>query len=563
MERPPVPPVPPMTPSEPTSPVPPEGRPSTGQQVAAAASGLAVAIGAAVAVLDASPLLLSLAWAAAAALAWGRPMLGPGPWSLGLLLVSFVAVLTGIAARLGVEAPGTLPLPILFTIALLGLIVWSTLLLAPGRAGPPHAANHAARLIGAGVALLGAPLAWLGRATAVDVALLGLLGLSIAAAAGFDLRPNPDAASRRKEEGRQPARWGVAAALVVVLGLLGAAVLFGLDLSQYLEQARDRPALLLPPVAILVVLAAGIAVAWRELRQQDEEILRPLQTPRERREAIIMGIAVAGGLLIAALAAAIHQGWVTILPAYRWVDVLGVAVLVAIGPPGALVAARARRIQAMEESFPDLLRDLAGSHEGGLTLPQAVAVAARGDYGPLSEEIGHMAEQLDWNVRFREAFARFGDRVNTSLVRRSVHLVLEAERTGGNTVQVLLAAARDARDVKSMERERRLSLGVYTLILHTTFLVFLGVVAVLYARFVPQMLASYEATQSANAARTLFSSAGVTLHDYRAFYFLAAIMQAIGGGLIAGLMATGRAAQGLQHSFWMVAAAVATFGLFI
>jgi hypothetical protein len=52
-----------------------------------------------------------------------------------------------------------------------------------------------------------------------------------------------------------------------------------------------------------------------------------------------------------------------------------------------------------------------------------------------------------------------------------------------------------------------------------------------------------------------------TLESCRVFYFLAALVQGVGNGLVAGTMGSGRVQSGLRHSFVMVLAACAVFAL--
>jgi flagellar protein FlaJ len=227
--------------------------------------------------------------------------------------------------------------------------------------------------------------------------------------------------------------------------------------------------------------------------------------------------------------------------------------MAALGPYGFYAASRHRRVKRLEERFPDFLRDIAASRKAGLTLTAAVTIASRGEYGALTPEIVKMADQLSWDVPFEEALQRFGDRVRTPLVQRAVSLVVEAGRSGGNVTEVLLAAARDAREIKNLENERHVTMGLYTVVIYVTFLVFLGVAAVLYATFIPNILHSSSAASAAGArgfAGVRFTA--LSLEDYRVFYFLAALVQGMGNGFVAGMFGSGKYLDGLRHAFVMV-----------
>ncbi len=331
-------------------------------------------------------------------------------------------------------------------------------------------------------------------------------------------------------------------------------IVFGAGALGAVQQVTSNRSILLLLLLIVLAAGAGLAMSLVISRQEDRVVLYRQQTPKEKREQIIL-VAVSAllAILFAFSAFALKNGSnVLSLPQHRWLDLASLAVLSAVGPVGFHASTKHRRTREMELRFPDFLRDLASSHKGGLTLVQAVHVAARGEYGALSAEVKKMADQLSWNVGFEEAFERFGERVATPLTQRTVSLVLEAGRSGGNTTDILLAAARDAREIKTLEKERRLSMGVYTTVIYVTFLVFLFVVGVLYDQFVPQILNAGQAVADSDLADVGLSLTGVDIDDYRTFYFTAGVVQAIGNGMMAGLMGSGRGVLGLRHAFIMV-----------
>ncbi len=306
----------------------------------------------------------------------------------------------------------------------------------------------------------------------------------------------------------------------------------------------------------MAMLGASVA-AWRLARRNDDMPLYQAQSlARDRTATTLLAVSMVLSTTIAvfAMLARLEKGPTWLAPTAS-VDLFVLALIVAIGPYGAYAAREYARVRRMEERFPDLLRDLASSHQGGLTLPHAVEVAAQGDYGDLSPEIRHMSRQLSWDVPFGDALTDLATRVSTPLVRRAVHVILEADRSGGNTSDVLLAAARDAREIKNLENERRVNMTLYTMILYITFGVFLVVTAILYGQFVPQIITSAEAT----AGTPGLDIDAASKEEYRTFYYLAAVVQAVGTGIVAGKMGTGRVVLGLPHSTAMVAIAAGVF----
>lgn len=314
--------------------------------------------------------------------------------------------------------------------------------------------------------------------------------------------------------------------------------------------------------ALLVSLGASILLS----RTDDEHTLfKRKRSSQERLEITILAISLSiTAVLLAAAAVLFTTGD---LPGFdmgrdRWLDFMAFGLLTALGPYGFYYRHQQSRIRQLEERFPDFLRDLAASRKAGLTLTSAVKVAARGEYGALTPDIQKMADQLAWNVPFSEALDEFADRVDTPLVRRAVSLINEASRSGGHVTDVLEAAARDAREIKNLENERKLNMGLYTAIIYIAFLVFLGVAATLYGTFIPEVLKTTgDAQGAAGQGFGGVSFTTLSLSDFRTFYFIASITQAGGNGAIAGMMESGKPRAGMVHAFIMVLMTYAVFTL--
>jgi archaeal flagellar protein FlaJ len=348
-------------------------------------------------------------------------------------------------------------------------------------------------------------------------------------------------------------------------------VVFGVGVTSFAQELAGSPALLGVLTFLVLAFFATVAASFSLARgERGETPLFRRKSDRKRlREHWILGVSagVATALLVPAFL--LFQGYTVYgIQSDAWIDLVCAAVLIAIGPYGFYQSREHRRIRQLEERFPDFLRDIASSHKGGLTLSHAALIAARGEYGPLTPEVKKMADQLQWNVSFNEALQRFADRVQTPLVQRAVMLILQANKSGGATTEVLLAAARDAREIKTLETERRLSMSLYTVVIYVTFFVFLGVVSILYSQFIPQLVASSEAaaklaTSGGASIPGISSGAGLKLYDFQLFYFLAALVQGVGDGIVAGLMGQGKAVLGLRHAFLMVLLSYVVFRLLL
>lgn len=242
--------------------------------------------------------------------------------------------------------------------------------------------------------------------------------------------------------------------------------------------------------------------------------------------------------------------------------IAALAVLVSTGPVAYFSLVRARHDRAVEERFPDLLRDLNESYAAGMTMAQSIRVASRGDYGRLNPEIRRMAHQLSWGTTFPDALRLFSERVGTPLVTRAVSLIIKATQAGGNVKDVLAAAARDSREIKALEADRRLSMALYVIVIYVAFGVFLGVTAALQGLLIPSVLGSTGQISGSGVA-ALNVQSGLTMVDFQFVFFGVGIIQALGSGIVAGVMSEGNIAAGLKHSAIMVAITALVLGVLL
>ncbi len=234
------------------------------------------------------------------------------------------------------------------------------------------------------------------------------------------------------------------------------------------------------------------------------------------------------------------------------------AILVTIGPFGFYEYSRYRKMNLIEERFPEFLRDLAESRKAGMTMARAVEMAAKGDYGYLTPEIKKMAVQISWGLPFSEALKRFGENIKTPLIQRTTAMVVKASEAGGKIADVIEAAAKNVREIKILQAERRTEMKMYLMIIYISFFVFLSVIIALSSMFLPKL---YEA--SAGAGQLIGGGSGLTLADYRFIYICTALSQAIGSGIVAGSLAEGKALAGLRHGTIMIIITYIVFKLML
>ena len=214
-------------------------------------------------------------------------------------------------------------------------------------------------------------------------------------------------------------------------------------------------------------------------------------------------------------------------------------------------------INAIEEKFPDFLRDMAEYWKGGLSMTVAVQTLAGSEYGALNDEVKKMSDQLSWGVAFSDVIGMFAERVGTPIVKRAISLISEANRAGGKISDILVTAANDSREIKFLEGERVRAIASYISVIWVSYLVFMGVIVVLSKVFIPAIASSNSGGESESIGNMQINAVDPLFFLVVFFYGVSA--QAVGNGAMAGLMATGRLSNGMKHSGFMLILALLAF----
>jgi len=229
-----------------------------------------------------------------------------------------------------------------------------------------------------------------------------------------------------------------------------------------------------------------------------------------------------------------------------WIDYLIFSIFSYFAPYGLYKSRVIKKKRAKEEKFPDFMRDLAEFWKGGLSMTKAVDTLSKGEYGALDEEVERMAQQLSWGVAFNEVMEDFAKRVKTGLIERSIALIEEANKAGGEISDILLTVSNDAREIKILDKEKEGVMKSYISIIVSAFLIYAIIIAAMVIIFVPAISTS---TKEIDLSSTSFG--GVSIKELEpAFvaliFFYSVVVQALGGGLNAGIMGKGTISDGLK-----------------
>jgi flagellar protein FlaJ len=270
------------------------------------------------------------------------------------------------------------------------------------------------------------------------------------------------------------------------------------------------------------------------------------------------------------------------------INMIFIGILILTVPYSIYKFFRFKKIKALEREFPSFLRDLAESQRAGLTLLQAIQSSAKSEYGLLTNEVRKIDKQLSWNVPFEKVIKSFINRMGTSrLIVRSLMIVEQANKSGGNVEETMEALADNIEALKEVQEEKSVLLNQQVLMMYAIFFIFMGITIALIKFLVPLIQSQGLAgglgaigasnnpcsmcisnTDPACFGCGAFFTVSTALDFgppedpsayYKSLFFIMIIVQGIFSGLIAGQIGSDSITAGVKHSLLMLFAGFSIF----
>jgi len=208
-----------------------------------------------------------------------------------------------------------------------------------------------------------------------------------------------------------------------------------------------------------------------------------------------------------------------------------------------------------EKELPVVLGTLASANATGATLIESIGLAAESRYGPVAEQLEGVGRELQWNVSLGAALRRFTNRVRNRRVTRLFKLLIESSTTSDRVTEVLKVTEADAKFAYEMDQERFKTLKIIMGLILFTFLVFIGVVAILVIRLFPPFAEAASASQTRGALGAWSFNESL----YRMLFYHGILLQAIFAGPVAAKFGHDNIWVGLKFSIASILLAVGVF----
>jgi len=208
-----------------------------------------------------------------------------------------------------------------------------------------------------------------------------------------------------------------------------------------------------------------------------------------------------------------------------------------------------------EEMFLEFTRNLVESVNTGTPISKSIINLKKKPFGVLSIHVEKLANQISLGIPLRTALQIFADDVNNETVSRTITLIGQAERAGGNIGGILESVAKAVNTADKLRQERRAAISSLVVEGYIIFLVFIVIILVMQFYIIPMIsgIASVGTLGTTGITSTATTTtAGLSASDISQAFLYLLLVQSFFSGLAIGKLAEGEIKAGLKHSFALI-----------
>ena len=228
--------------------------------------------------------------------------------------------------------------------------------------------------------------------------------------------------------------------------------------------------------------------------------------------------------------------------------VLGVVIIAIPFVVGVVVEGGKRK--EIEVRFLEFVRDLVENVKSGTPISKSIINLRQRDYGVLSFNMEKLANQISMGIPLTTALRSFARDTDNSVINRSVNLISEAEKAGGDIETILESVATSVNQIDNLKKERKSA--VYNLVVqgYIIFIVFIVIMLVLQFMILPWT------ADIAKVEGTSLNVQPVSEAQFATPLLILLLVQSFFAGLVIGKIAEGSIRYGIKHSFILIVLAL-------
>ena len=223
------------------------------------------------------------------------------------------------------------------------------------------------------------------------------------------------------------------------------------------------------------------------------------------------------------------------------------------------------RSEAVETVLPDVLSMIAQNMAAGMTSYNALWTAARPEFGPLAVEIQDVAKATLTGIPLTDALVGMTNHVKSTKLSRSVRLIIQGMKSGGDLPAVLQGISRDMRREYNLKKQMAAETNAHAIFILFALIVgapLLFAVSIQFITIFSTMMSKLDVTELAKdtpQGMITLSPLAITPDFFQMYAIGILFISALFGALLVGMLRTGNPLSGVPNIPVFVVASVGIF----
>jgi pilus assembly protein TadC len=224
----------------------------------------------------------------------------------------------------------------------------------------------------------------------------------------------------------------------------------------------------------------------------------------------------------------------------------------------------------VERLLPDVLELIASNIKSGLTTERSLFASARSEFGVLSEELKTASKEIMSGRRMEEALLDLPTRIKSTVLERSIWLLVQGMKSGGEIADLLEQLSSDLREENAMQDEISANLSMYVILIFAAAILgaplLFGISSIIVGILVEQTssisISSEQMSEYSSMSQVPFMglpTVNITEAFIVTFSVLALLATAIFASLTIGAMGSGSEKEGVKYIPLMMIGSLAVF----
>ncbi len=229
---------------------------------------------------------------------------------------------------------------------------------------------------------------------------------------------------------------------------------------------------------------------------------------------------------------------------------VGVGLLIVASPFIFTIMTESKVANEKEEMFIEFARNLVESVKAGTPISKSIINVKDKPYGVLSGNINKLANQIYLGVPLGLALEVFSKDVRNKTVARTITLIGQAEKSGGDIGTILESVAQAVSTADRLKKERKAIISTLVIQGYIIFFVFMIIILVMQFKIIP-LITNIEVGGQVGGLGLPGIGGGEGVQDIEvsnAFFYLL-LIQGVFTGLTIGKLAERSLKAGIKHSF--------------